>query len=126
MIVLLLKQGHIVVNLQRCQKRFVKGISLCKIFFTDIIFNAKLLYSQYCLKGVCAILLPPTALYFYRASKKSLHKPRANFRNMLFQINFSFNYYLQLHLESPQFFKIPFRHQNSTFSKIFIISVYDC
>jgi hypothetical protein len=37
-----------------------------------------------------------TALYFYGASKKSLHKPRANFINKLFQINYSLNYYLQL------------------------------
>ncbi len=37
-----------------------------------------------------------TALYFYGASKKTLHKPRVNFGNMLFQISFSLNYYLQL------------------------------
>jgi hypothetical protein len=36
------------------------------------------------------------ALYFYRASKKSLHKPRATFANMLFKINYYFNNYLQL------------------------------
>jgi hypothetical protein len=36
------------------------------------------------------------ALYFDEAPKKSLHKPKANFRNMLFQKNYSFNYYLQL------------------------------
>jgi hypothetical protein len=36
------------------------------------------------------------ALYFYGAFKKSLHKPRATFENMLFQIRYGFNYYLQL------------------------------
>jgi hypothetical protein len=35
-------------------------------------------------------------LYFYGASKKSLHKPRTNSRNILFHISYSFNYYLQL------------------------------
>jgi hypothetical protein len=37
-----------------------------------------------------------TALYFYGASKKTLHKPRVTFGNMLFQISYSFHYYLQL------------------------------
>ncbi len=37
-----------------------------------------------------------TALYFYGASKKSLHKPRAIYENMLFHISYGFNYYLQL------------------------------
>jgi hypothetical protein len=37
-----------------------------------------------------------TALYFYGASKKSLHKPKATFGNMLFQINYGIIYYLQL------------------------------
>ncbi len=37
-----------------------------------------------------------TALYFYGASKKSLHKPRATSENMLFHIRHGFNYYLQL------------------------------
>jgi hypothetical protein len=41
-----------------------------------------------------------TALYFYGASRKSLHKPRANLRNVLFEINYSFNYYLQIHVYS--------------------------
>jgi hypothetical protein len=36
------------------------------------------------------------ALYFYRASKKSLHKPRGTFGHMLLQISSGFNYYLQL------------------------------
>jgi hypothetical protein len=36
------------------------------------------------------------ALYFYGASKKTLHKPRVTFGNMLFQIKYSLNYYLQL------------------------------
>jgi hypothetical protein len=36
------------------------------------------------------------ALYFYGVSKKSLHKPRATFENMLFQISHGFDYYLQL------------------------------
>ncbi len=36
------------------------------------------------------------ALYFYGASKKSLHKPQAIFGKMLFKINYGFNYYLQL------------------------------
>jgi hypothetical protein len=36
------------------------------------------------------------APYFYGASNKSLHKPRANFKNILFQIIYSLNYYLQL------------------------------
>jgi hypothetical protein len=74
--------------------------------------------------GLCAILLR-----LYGASKKTLHQPWANFRNMLFQINYSLNYYLQLlclqlllgtHLHLK---KIHFWHQNSTSSKIFIISV---
>jgi hypothetical protein len=33
-----------------------------------------------------------TALYFYRVCEKSLLKARDNFRNMLFKINYSFNY----------------------------------
>ncbi len=37
-----------------------------------------------------------TALYFYGASKKFLHKPRVTFGNMLFKISHSPNYYLQL------------------------------
>jgi hypothetical protein len=37
-----------------------------------------------------------TALYFYGASKKSPHKPRTTFGNMLFQISSGFNKYLQL------------------------------
>jgi hypothetical protein len=37
-----------------------------------------------------------TALYFYGASKKSLHKPRAIFGSILFHISYGFNYYLQL------------------------------
>jgi hypothetical protein len=37
-----------------------------------------------------------TALYFYGASKKSLHKSQAIFGKMLFQINYGFNYYLKL------------------------------
>jgi hypothetical protein len=37
-----------------------------------------------------------TALYFYGASKKTLHKPQAIFGNMLFQINYGLKYYLQL------------------------------
>ncbi len=37
-----------------------------------------------------------TALYFYGASKKSLHKPRVTFSKMLFQISYSPNYYQQL------------------------------
>ncbi len=36
------------------------------------------------------------ALYFYGASTKSLHKPRAIYENMLFHISYGFNYYLQL------------------------------
>ncbi len=36
------------------------------------------------------------ALYFYAASKKSLQKPRANFGNIFFPINYCLNYYLQL------------------------------
>jgi hypothetical protein len=36
------------------------------------------------------------ALYFYGASKKSLHKPKATFGDILFKINYGFNYYLQL------------------------------
>jgi hypothetical protein len=36
------------------------------------------------------------ALYFYGATKKSLHKSRATFGNMLFQTSYSCNYYLQL------------------------------
>jgi hypothetical protein len=32
-----------------------------------------------------------TALYFYEAYKKSLHKPRAIFGNMLFKISYGFN-----------------------------------
>jgi hypothetical protein len=50
------------------------------------------------------------ALYFYGVSKESLHKPRANFGNILFQINYSLNYYLQLlcllfYSELPNIFK---------------------
>jgi hypothetical protein len=37
-----------------------------------------------------------TALYFYGASKKSLHKPRTTSGNILFHITYAFNYYLQL------------------------------
>jgi hypothetical protein len=37
-----------------------------------------------------------TALYFYEASKKSLHMPRATSENMLFHISYGLNYYLQL------------------------------
>jgi hypothetical protein len=37
-----------------------------------------------------------TALYFYGASKKTLHKPRVIFGNTLFKIIYSLNYYLQL------------------------------
>jgi hypothetical protein len=37
-----------------------------------------------------------TALYFYGASKKSLHKPRTTSGNRLFHISYGFNYYLQL------------------------------
>jgi hypothetical protein len=52
-------------------------------------------------QGVSAILLrlySSTALrhFFYEVSKKSLHTPRANFRNMLFKKIYSFSYYLQL------------------------------
>ncbi len=36
------------------------------------------------------------ALYFYGASKKSLHKPRTTSGNILFHIGYAFNYYLQL------------------------------
>jgi hypothetical protein len=36
------------------------------------------------------------ALYFYGASKKNLHKPRANFGNKLFEINYGLHYYLKL------------------------------
>jgi hypothetical protein len=32
-----------------------------------------------------------TALYFYGAAKKSLHKPQAIFWNMLLQINYGFS-----------------------------------
>ncbi len=56
--------------------------------------------------GMCTMNLTPyshwgmrhtsTALYFYGAPKKSLHKPRATFGNMLFHISYGFNYYLQL------------------------------
>jgi hypothetical protein len=38
------------------------------------------------------------ALYFYGVSKKTLHKTRANFRNILFQIYYSwiiiYNFYV--------------------------------
>ncbi len=37
-----------------------------------------------------------TDLYFYRTSKKSLHKPRVTFENLLFHISCVFNFYLQL------------------------------
>jgi hypothetical protein len=36
------------------------------------------------------------ALYFYGASKKSLHKPRTISGNRLFHKSYGFNYYLQL------------------------------
>jgi hypothetical protein len=45
--------------------------------------------------GVCVTLLRLN-MYFYGASKKILHKPRANFANELFQINYGFHYYVQL------------------------------
>jgi hypothetical protein len=44
-------------------------------------------------KGVCAILLR-LYMYFYGASKNSLHKPKATFGNALLQISLGFNYYL--------------------------------
>jgi hypothetical protein len=62
----------------------------------------------------------------------SLHKPRATYENMLFHMSYGFNYYLQLlrfqFLSKTHLYlkKNNFCHQNSTFSKIFIISVYDC
>ncbi len=71
-----------------------------------------------------------TALNFYGASKKSLHKPRATSGNRVFYKSYGFSYYLQLlclqflsktHLNK----KNHFWHQNSTFCQIFIISVYD-
>jgi hypothetical protein len=37
-----------------------------------------------------------TALYFYRASKNSLLKPRTTSGNILFHISYALNYYLQL------------------------------
>jgi hypothetical protein len=37
-----------------------------------------------------------TALYFYGASKKTLHKPSVTFGNILFKISYSLDYYLQL------------------------------
>jgi hypothetical protein len=47
-----------------------------------------------------------TALFFYRASRKSLLKPRTIFRNMLLQINYTFNYSLQiLPLQFQKYFK---------------------
>jgi hypothetical protein len=36
-----------------------------------------------------------TALYFYGASKRTLHKPKVTFGNMLFRISYSLNYNLQ-------------------------------
>jgi hypothetical protein len=36
-----------------------------------------------------------TALYFYGASEKTLHKPRVTFGNMLLKISYSPNYNLQ-------------------------------
>jgi hypothetical protein len=36
-----------------------------------------------------------TALYFYGASKKTLHKPRVTSGNMLIKISYSLNYNLQ-------------------------------
>jgi hypothetical protein len=45
-------------------------------------------------RGMCHT---STAQYFYGATKKSLHKPRASFGNMLLQIiSYVFNYYVQL------------------------------
>jgi hypothetical protein len=38
----------------------------------------------------------PKALYFYGATKNSLHKLMAIFENMFFRINDRFNYHLQL------------------------------
>jgi hypothetical protein len=56
-----------------------------------------------------------TSLYFYRASKKSLHKPRTTSGNRLFHISYGFNYYLQLTFvftvsiyNSPKFLKVHF------------------
>ncbi len=62
--------------------------------FTNCIFQWTICQPQHdtCLKG--DMRHTSTTLYFYRTSKKSLHKPRANFRNILFQINYSLNYYI--------------------------------
>ncbi len=47
--------------------------------------------------GICVILLRLYfKLCFYGASRKHLHKPRANFGNMLAKINYGYNYYLPL------------------------------
>ncbi len=74
-----------------------------------------------------------TALYFYVASKKSLHKPRANFMNILFQINYSLNYYLQLlclqdlYRTRLNFSKFTFGIKIALFLKSLLhISDYDC
>jgi hypothetical protein len=39
-----------------------------------------------------------TSTALYGASKKTLHKPGVTFRNMLFKISYSLNYYLQLYV----------------------------
>jgi hypothetical protein len=65
-----------------------------------------------------------TALYFYGASKKSLHQPRVTFGSMLIKINFSPIYYLctafvlSVFLKNlPDFLKIHFWHQIVLFLK---------
>ncbi len=73
-----------------------------------------------------------TALYFNGASKKSLHKPRANFGNMLFHIDYGliiiYNFYVYIfYLELTWIFNNSLLgSKKRIFSKIFIISVYDC
>jgi hypothetical protein len=80
-----------------------------KAFFNDlklvrssdgavILLRPLYLLSLFIPLGVCAILLrlyTSTALYFYGASKKTLHKPRVTFGNILLKISYSPNYNLQ-------------------------------
>jgi hypothetical protein len=55
---------------------------------SNLMTNSKTLVSILMVSGqrsVWGMRHTSTALYFFRASRKSLHKPRANFRNMLFK-----------------------------------------
>jgi hypothetical protein len=71
-----------------------------------------------------------TARYFYKGPKTSLHKHTGNLVENLFSKKCAFENYLQLDIKvfvsnNHNTLKWPFTEQNSYFSKIFNISVYD-